>query len=350
MSPATLRRRGTAAFGVLALATLAACSSDADASSGTGTDSAAASSAPADDAGTEYPVTVQNCGEDLEIPAEPESVLSIGTSAVALLDAAGASERIVARAGEFGADLPPDLATPPTDAPVLDPFDPTIEVIVGAEADIIVGYGLFNAAVEDVEAAGLTNVVIDGECSHDAALTRKTDFDAIFADVERLGTIFDTQAEAAENVTALRAELDELTAAAGAQPDGEAAAGESAAVVYYFSEDATMSARGGQGIADDVLARAGLENTYGDEQSVYLEANVETLLDADPDVLVLAYGLYGESYEDALATFMDEPGAADLAAVQQDRIIGVPAADLAPDPGAVRGLEAVLEGTGALEE
>jgi iron complex transport system substrate-binding protein len=342
MSPATLRRRGPAVLGALALTTLAACSTDADASAGS--DAASASAAPGSTA-TEYPLTVQNCGEELEITTAPQAVLTVGTSAVALLDAAGASDRIVARAGEFGAELPADLADPPTEAPVLDPFDPTIEVIVGAEADVIVGYGLFNAAVEDVEAAGLTNVVIDGECSHDAALTEKTDFEAVFDDVERLATVFDTQEQAAQNVEALRAELDDLTAAAGERP----VADETAAVVYYFSDEATMSARGGQGIADDVLARAGFENVYGDEPSVYLEANVETLLDADPDVVVLAYGLYGESYDDALATFLGEPGAENLSAVQEDRVVGVPAADLAPDPGAVRGLEAVLEGTGALE-
>ncbi|WP_418275699.1 ABC transporter substrate-binding protein [Isoptericola jiangsuensis] len=342
LPPAPLRRRGTAVLGLLALAALTACSGDADASSrADGTVTPPASETEA----TVYPVTVQNCGEELEIPAEPESVLSVGTSAVALLDAAGASERIVARAGEFGADLPPDLTNPPSDAPVLDPYDPTIEVIVGAQADIIVGYGLFNTATEDVEAAGMTSVVIDGECSHDSALTARTDFDAIFADVERLGTVFGTQATAARNVAALRDELDELTAAAGERSGGE----ESAAVVYHFSAEASLSARGGLGIADDVLARAGLDNVYGDEASVYLEVNVETLLDADPDVVVLAYGLYGESYDDALATFMGEPGVEDLVAVQEGRVVGVPAADLAPDPGSIRGLEAVLAGTGELD-
>ena len=100
-------------------------------------------------------MTIENCGDELTIDSEPESVLSIGTSAVELLDAAGASDRITARAGEFGNDLPDNLQHAPDDAPIIDPTDPAIETIVGTEADIIVGYGLLNASAEDVAAAGI---------------------------------------------------------------------------------------------------------------------------------------------------------------------------------------------------
>lgn len=321
------RRSGAALLAVGALVALTACST-----------------ATADtEAEGLYPLTIENCGAELEITTEPNSVLTIGTSAIALLDTAGASERITARSGEFGAELPEGLENPPTDAAIIDPSDPTAESIIGAEPDIIVGYGLFNAAPEDIAAAGIPEIVIDGECSHDAALTEKTDFDAIFADVERLATVFGTRAAADEHLTELRAELDELTAATDTERG-------TAAVVYYFSESSTLSARGGQGIADDVLDRAGFDNVYGDEPSVYLEVNVETLLDANPDTIVLAYGLYGESFDDARAHLLSEPGVTDLEAVTADHIIGVPASDLSPDPGALRGLRAVLEGTGRISQ
>ena len=132
---------------------------------------------------------------------------------------------------------------------------------------------------------------------------------------------------------------------------GDTGQTQTGAVVYYFSESASMSARGGQGIADDVLARAGFDNVYGDEDSVYVEgANIETLLDADPHTIVLAYGLWGENFDDAKQKLLSEPGASDLTAVQNDRIIGVLASDLAPDPGALRGLRTILQATGALPE
>lgn len=292
----------------------------------------------------DYPLTIENCGEELTIDSEPQSILTIGTSALSLLDAAGAADRIVARSGEFGAELPADLSTDLSDVAIIDPSDPTTEKIVGADADIVVGYGAFNSTDEDLAAAGIANIVIDGECSHDAALTDATDFQAIFADIERLGQVFGTGDVATARVAALREELDELEEAA---PTGDP---RSAAVVYYFSSASTLSARGGQGIANDILDRAGLTNVYGEEPSVYLETNVETLLDADPAVIVLAYGLYGEDFETAKAHLLTEPGASDLTAVRNDAVVGVLASDLAPDPDAIRGLRSVLENTTALTE
>lgn len=292
----------------------------------------------------DYPLTIENCGEELTIDSEPQSILTIGTSALSLLDAAGAADRIVARSGEFGAELPADLSTDLSDVAIIDPSDPTTEKIVGADADVVVGYGAFNSTDEDLAAAGIANIVIDGECSHDAALTDATDFQAIFADIERLGQVFGTGDVATARVAALREELDELEEAA---PTGDP---RSAAVVYYFSSASTLSARGGQGIANDILDRAGLTNVYGEEPSVYLETNVETLLDADPAVIVLAYGLYGEDFETAKAHLLTEPGASDLTAVRNDAVVGVLASDLAPDPDAIRGLRSVLENTTALTE
>ncbi|MBG6055720.1 iron complex transport system substrate-binding protein [Salinibacterium sp. CAN_S4] len=291
-----------------------------------------------------YPLTIDNCGADLSINTEPESILTIGTSALSLLDAAGAADRIVARSGEFDADLPTGLTTDLSDVEIVDPSDPTTEKIVGANADVVVGYGVFNSTDEDLAAAGVTNIVIDGECSHDAALTDPTDFDAIFADIKRLGTVFGTDDIAAQNVAALREELDELDAAASTSDP------RSAAVVYYFSSASTLSARGGQGIANDILNRAGLTNVYGQEPSVYLETNIETLLDTDPAFIVLAYGLYGEDFETAKALLLAEPGALDLTAVKNDAVVGVLASDLAPDPDAIRGLRSVIENTTALTE
>lgn len=303
-----------------------------------------AAQATAASSGGSYPLTIDNCGEDLSINSEPMRILTVGTSALSLLDAAGAADRIVARSGEFGADLPDGLTTDLSDVPIVDPSDPTTEKIVGADTDVVVGYGVFNSTDEDLAAAGVANIVIDGECSHDAALTDATDFDTIFADIERLGAIFGTEDIAAANVAAMREELEELDALA---PTGEP---HSAAVVYYFSSTATLSARGGQGIAHDILSRAGFTNVYGQEPSVYLETNIEPLLDADPSVIVLAYGLYGEDFETAKARLLTEPGAKDLTAVQNNTVVGVLASNLAPDPDAIRGLRSVLEDTTALSK
>lgn len=319
---------------------LAGCSASAPPAGGT-------ASPPGGGTGTTYPLTIDNCGEELVIPSEPARVLTLGGSAIALLDAAGASDRITARAGEFGAGLPEGLSVPPTGAEIIDPADPSIEVIVGAEPDIIVGYGLFAASEEDVAAAGIPNVIVAGDCNHVGERTDRTDFETIFGDIARYGQIFDTRAAAEPAIEALRGELAELRESAA--DSGRGGGGESAAAVYYFSDSAALSAHGGLGITDEVLAIAGFENVYGEELASYLTVNIETLLEADPHTLVIVYGLYGESAEEARERVLAEPGTADLRAVREGRVIAVPTNDLTPDPGALRGLRILLEGTGAAE-
>jgi iron complex transport system substrate-binding protein len=292
----------------------------------------------AGEAGSEYPLTVTDCGEALTIESRPQTVLTVGQSAVALLDAAGASDRIIARTGEWDVPLPEGLTDAAHDAEVLDPADPAAETIIGADPDIVVGYGLFEADPATLEGAGIPSLVVTGECNHDESTVGPITFDTVLGDIERFGEVFGTQEAADASIAALEAELTELegTATGG---------GRTAAAVYYWSSSSDMSAYGGLSLAHDLLGRADLENVYGDQEAAFVPASFETLLDADPEVIVLAYGVYGETFEESREQFLSEPGTADLQAVRNDQIIGVPAMDMHPDQGAIRGLRTLLEGT-----
>lgn len=316
-----------AALAVTLAAAVAAC----------GTDTAAGGDT---EDGSAYPLTITDCGKELTIESEPRSVLTIGHSAVVLLDAAGAADRIIARSGEFHSPLPDGLDPALEDVGVIDPADPAAETIIGAGADIVVGYGLFAAAPESLEAANIPNLTVTGECNHDESVVGATGFDTVLQDIERFGEVFGTQDVAAASAEALQTELSELESAA----TGE---GRTAAGVYYWSSSAGMSAYGGLSMAHDVLDRAGFEDVYGDEQAAYVQANFETLLDADPEVIMLAYGVYGEDFATALAKFESEPGAEDLQAVRNGQVVGIPANDLNPDTHAVRGLRGLIEVTAA---
>ncbi|MGH8938242.1 MAG: hypothetical protein ACRDV2_02720 [Actinomycetes bacterium] len=72
-----------------------------------------------------------NCGKKITIERSPERVLTIGTPAVDLLHQVGASDRVVARAGEY--EVP---ATGPAGAAVqakqiIDAEQPSLEKILG---------------------------------------------------------------------------------------------------------------------------------------------------------------------------------------------------------------------------
>ncbi|MGL5817175.1 MAG: ABC transporter substrate-binding protein [Phycicoccus sp.] len=333
-----LRRCSVAALGAAALLAATACGTDAG---------SAESESPATVAGvarTNYPVTIPDCDKEVTIDRAPETVMTIGSDAISLLDAAGAADRIVARSGEFDAALPAGLADPPEDAKVVDPSDPTTEQIVGSGAEVVVGYGLFKADAAALEAAGIQLLTITGECGHDAGTTpTPVTFDTVLGDIERFGTLFDTAATATETGRALR---ERVEAASTKAPETS----RSAATVYYFSSSSPLSVYGGTGIMQSVMQEAGLENVYGKEPKTYVEISLESLLQADPEVVVVAYGLHGDTWEQASARFLAEPGAKDLAAVRAGRLIGLPATETSASSSSVAGLERLQRAVAGLRD
>lgn len=328
-------RRGLLTAGVLTVGALAlsACTPSQADPGAAATPSASAAA---------FPMTITDCGEEVTVDAAPQSVMTIGSDAISLLDAAGATGLITARSGEFGADLPEGLTEPPTDAPVVDPSDPTTEQIVGSGADVVIGYGFFSADPTALADAGIATLTVSGECGHDGGgAVEPVSFDAVVADVERFGALFGTSETAAASVADLRERIAQVEA-------GRPASERTAATVYYFSSSSPLSAYGGTGIIQSMMAGAGLENVYGDQPKTYLEISLESLLDADPEVIVLAYGLHGDSLDEATARFLAEPGVADLQAVRAGRILGVPANETTATPAAVAGIERLQQGVAEL--
>ncbi|QGQ19414.1 ABC transporter substrate-binding protein [Cellulomonas sp. JZ18] len=321
--PRTARTRLPATGGAVLLLALAACSTpaagDADAAPGGA-------------------LTVEDCGAEVTLDARPQSVMTVGTAAVALLDAAGAADRITARSGEFGAPLPADLQDPPADDLVVDPSDPTTEAVLTAAPDVVLGYGLFAADPDQVRAAGTELLTVQGECGHDASTDApaQVTLATVGDDVRRLGTVFGTEAVAEAAADALDARVAKVR---------RDATGDTAAWLYFFSSSDPLSGYGGTGMPHAVLEAAGLENVLGDQQDAYLTVAVESLLAEQPDWVVLSYGLYGESEEDARAALLAQPGVDRLTAVQEGRVVLLPGDASAPSPAAVDGLERLVDAT-----
>lgn len=285
-----------------------------------------------------YPVEVLDCGAPLVIERAPEAVFTVGTAAVELIDAAGASDRIIARSGEFDAPLSEDLSNPPSDDLIVDSFDPTTEQIIGSGADTVIGYGLFSADPEQITAAGIQLITVAGECGHDASTGAApiVNFTTVTDDIRRFGVIFGTSAIADASADDLEKRMTDAE---------RPATGESAAWVYYFSGESGISAYGGVGIPDATLTAAGIENAFADQDSTYLDTSMEALLERQPDWIVISYGFTGDTAEDARARFLAEPGADALEAVAQDHIVLIPSAVTGAGPSAVTGLELLVAGT-----
>ncbi|MFT3887154.1 MAG: ABC transporter substrate-binding protein [Arachnia sp.] len=320
----------------LALLTVTACSAPATAPPRTSPTITPASS-PAS-TGTAYPVTVSDCGTDVTVREAPRKVLTIGVAAVLQLDAAGAGDRIIGRAGEFDAGLGgADMDAKYAAVPIVDPSDPSAEAIVGTGADLVAGYGFYNVDPTTLADAGITSLTNLPDCGHDAGEAAPTPvtLDLVAEDIERWGRVFDTEETANAAAAELRAQVEELSTRRPAKT-------ETAALLYYFG--GALGSHGATNLTNDLMRRAGFENIYGDQNLLYLDPSRESVIDADPDWIILNYGVEGDTFDEALARLTAEPGFAELRALKEGRVIGLPNGQAIATTGAVDGLRTLLEG------
>ncbi|MGL5810526.1 MAG: ABC transporter substrate-binding protein [Nocardioides sp.] len=278
-----------------------------------------------------FPLTVDSCGDAVEITDEPTQILTVGTTAVNTLAALGKADLIVARAGEFGSPLTGEAAEAADDVPVITDEDPTQEQIIGSGADLVIGYGLFNADADDLAAAGVQSLVTAGDCGHDGAAELPTGFDAVKTDLENLGTLLGATETAAD----VRVGMDERLRSVREQVSGEEPT--TAAAVYFFAD--ALSVNGNRSFVHAQLEQIGVTNVFADLDESFVEGNREELIASDPDVIVLSYGFAGETFEKAKAQFLQVPGVDRMRAVAAGRIVGIPTDLRDPDPSAVEGVE-----------
>lgn len=300
---------------------------------------AAAGTAPA----PTFPLTVTNCGRPVTIDAAPRRILTIGSSAASSLHAAGASDRIAARAGEFGNPPAGPAGAAIAGVPILTPEDPGTEAIIGAGVDTVIGYGLFETTPKDLSAAGITALTLSASCTEAGSRSaRATTFDDVYTDIALFGKLFATQATATRAVADLERRVDAVRRQAAGWP------ARTAATAYFFGD--TPSTNGNRNIVNAQMRVLGLENVFADVDKDFIESSTEALIKRDPDVLILAHGRGDkkDTFAAARTRFLRLPGAADMKAVREHRVIGLPSAQKEPDPAAVDGLETLARGLAAI--
>ncbi|MDP2711159.1 MAG: ABC transporter substrate-binding protein [Solirubrobacteraceae bacterium] len=315
----------------LAGALIAACGSDGD------TPSPAAA-----DAEPTFPMTVDNCGRPVTIDKRPERILTIGTPVVNALHAAGAADKVVARAGEFGSPAPGPAGEAVTAARILTAEDPATELIIGTGVDAVISYGWLETTPQALADAGIAALALSGYCAEAGGTSTVASFEDIYADLDLFGRIFGTGERAAGVVAGLKRRV----AAVRKQAAGRSR--RSAASAYFFGD--TPSTNGNRSMIHAQMEVLGLTNAFGDVDKAFIESNTEELIKRDPDVIILSYGVLGDkdTFAAAKAKFVALPGARDMQAVRNDRIVGIRSHLREPDPAAIDGLETLARELAAL--
>jgi iron complex transport system substrate-binding protein len=321
MSVPSARPRRSAAAAALAGATilLAGCGSPA-----------APAAAPS--AAAAFPMTYDNCGTPVTIDAPPQRAMSLAADNSTAVAAIGAVDKLAARAAEGGAPLKEYAAALEPVPQISEGGEPTKEVIVGQQVDVLLSYDNLRTPPADLEALGVHVLYPSWRCD-----TEPVGFDDVFDTLTRWGTLFGTEPAATAAVGELRGRVEKATATAAGLPTLTAAA--------IWVGDASMYAYGTRSVSQTVLDAANLTNVFADTPDRIFEVNLETLLARNPDVVILQYGgtqTTIKTDDDAVRAFEALPSAGTLTAVQQRRLVPINFTQLVGGPIAVDGLETVV--------
>ncbi|MDO3649922.1 ABC transporter substrate-binding protein [Nocardia mangyaensis] len=284
-----------------------------------------------------FPLTISSCGRDVTFDAPPQRVVTVGSIAAPLIAAAGAADRITTRTFET-APFPGQYAEALSGVEITAPSGELArEEIINRSPDLVVSFEGAAVTPDDLAQVNIPLLVTRGYC-RDAAGT----FDDVFADIELYGQLFGTSDAARTEVDALQQRVDAVT-----DRHRDTATRTPAAALIISRDGAKLNAYGGKSTVDVQMNILGLDNIYGDTAKRSFEANTETLIARDPEVIILlTQG--DQTPESARAALRQRPELAGLRAIESDRIIVAPFGYTGPGPVAVEGLEVLDRELGAL--
>ncbi len=317
--------------GLGALGVLAACGSTADTS---GDDSTAEG----------YPITVENCDREVTIDAPIERAVVINQPATELVLSLGLADRIES----VGVSDTQVIDGVKEDFEKVGKFDeefPALERVLDLEPDFVYStfaYTFTSEGIGDQERfdeLGVPTYQSPSECGgQDAEQTTELSLDDMYEEIGDIAELFDVQDAGDDLVAELRERADAATEDLGA---------EDVSLAWWYSSTRAPYMAGCCGAPALMTRAVGATNAFEDQRQLWPEIGWESILDRDPDVLVLAdleRGDDGDSAEAKIEFLESDPVASQLTAVKERRYIVLGGTTMDPSIRNVDGIEQLAEG------
>lgn len=243
---------------------------------------------------TSYPLTIDNCGEKVTIAKPPQRVVILNGASVGEVEsliALGQDKAIIGNMQGYGVSDQPGMEKKIANLPTLSA---TAEKILATHPDLVISTwaGGFDPAVgaptrSQLSAQGIASYVNPAQCEPKAAATTgdqgtQPGINSSFDMLMDFGKIFNAQKAAVEyikksveTISHIDSDDDKKGKALIAYPD--------MAAMNTNGLPAVMTG----GIYDDILHKAGLENSISGDKETTQTLTAEKLSAADVDVLVL---------------------------------------------------------------
>ncbi|HEX9889214.1 MAG TPA: ABC transporter substrate-binding protein [Nitriliruptorales bacterium] len=271
-----------------------------------------------------FPVTVGSGDAAVEIPARPKRIVSLSATATEMLFAIGAGDQVVAV--DEHSDFPEGVPT--TD---LSGFEPNVEAISSHDPDFVVASFDPGELVSSLSQVGVPTLI------HPSAVT----LDDTYTQIEQLGVATGHVAEAAALVAEMQSEMDAIVAEVPQRSEP---------LTYYHELDPNFFSVTTETFIGELYGLLGMRSIgdeAGDGSGGYPQLSPEFIVDADPDVILLAdaecCGITAEE-------IAKRPGWDQLTAVREGRVVELDE-DLASrwGPRVVEFLRAIATEVAALE-
>lgn len=281
------------------------------------------------------PTEVTACEQKMTIAKPPERVVIMNSTGLSAMAELGVLDRVAARFGVVDTSIfDKESAAKIEEMKVLESassgsghFDLSMETLLSVKPDLVVS-GKSSLDVDKLRQAGVPLYVPAAYCDTGAD---KATFDGVYKEVETMAAIFGKQDKAKE----INASLKERLAKVKPTATGTAVA------VFVTPGDTRFYAYGMSSMVTPELEAVGLKNIFADHSQRVFEVSMESLLEKNPDYIVV---LYQKDEKGAIDTFKSAHGALDLKAAKSNKIISLlfPLVD-PPSPLSVDGVEKLGE-------
>ncbi len=214
-----------------------------------------------------FPVTVESgptgSGTDITIAARPTSIVSLSPSATETLWAVGAGDQV--KAVDNQSDYPAGI--PVTD---LSGFSPNVEAILGYAPDLVIASDDMNDLVSGLQKAKVPTLL----------LPAATSIDDVYAQIERVAIATGHEAEGAEVVSDMRAEIDAAVASVPAREQP---------LTYFHELDSSLYTVTSTSFIGQIYGLFGMKSIAdAAAQGDYPQLSAEFVVQANPDLIFLA--------------------------------------------------------------
>jgi len=214
---------------------------------------------------TASPFTVtDDLGREVNIEKTPESVVSLAPSITEMLFALDLGDKVV------GVTEHCDYPVAAKDKPKVGGYyTASLESILDQDPDLILTDG-YDPVTEQIKERGIPMLVL-----------QPTDISGIFEDIRLVGEVMNVEGEALRLVDSLQRRLDAVA---------RSTANVASPPTVFYEIDASDQAKpwtvGPGSFTDALITLAGGQNIL-QEGGAYPQVNLERLLDADPDLVIL---------------------------------------------------------------